>query len=117
MDQPDVTKEFQRRRKVYFRKSVPAIGLMIVGFLPILLQGGKRWVVPPDEFFKPMLELVFAGAGIVWWALLTLKFYRCPVCNSVPMGGWSHAGTGGIGFSRGVNLNPDKCPKCGAILK
>lgn len=120
MDGQKLVEEFQRRRKQYLRKSVPPFLMMIVGFSGFyFLNGGQRVVVdvPTEQFLKFLLAMSIAGGGIVWWTLLTYKTYRCPACNEVPMGGWFHAGSAGIGFSRGVNMNPDACPKCGVQLK
>jgi hypothetical protein len=114
MDKPDIIKEFQRRRKAYFQKSVPAVVLMLVGFLGFFPLKDQLNDINP---MIPVLLLVIIGVGVVWWTKLTQSTYRCPACNSVPMAIWGRAGTGGLGFSRGVNLNPDKCSECGAILK
>lgn len=120
MEEQKVIEEFQRRRRLYLRKSLPAFLMIIVGFSGCyFLSGGERIVVdvPTEEFLMFFFALSIAGGGIVWWTLLTFKIYRCPACSEVPMGGWFHAGRSGVGFSKGVNMNPDACPKCGVQLK
>jgi hypothetical protein len=112
MDQPDVVKEFQRRRKDYFKKSIPPLGLMAVGFLPFIFLKYKINDISP---IIPVLALIVAGAGIIWETQLTQRIYRCPVCDVVPMRGWVYGVR--MTYSRGVYLNPEKCPTCGERLK
>lgn len=120
MEEHAVVKEFKLRRKQYLRKSLPAFLMMILGFSGCyFLSGGERIVVdvPTEEFLMFFLALSIAGGGIVWWTFMTFRLYRCPACNKVPIGGWFHAGSAGIGWSRGINMDPDECPKCGVQLK
>jgi hypothetical protein len=56
------------------------------------------------------------GAGIA----ITMgiqRHYRCPKCETVPMGSWTTFGPGGIGKNWGVEFNPSICRKCGARLR
>lgn len=128
MEDNEAIREFQRIKKIYLKKALPAFVMIIVGFAvpffikePSLTPSGKLIIDFSNE--TPAKQLAFdicflvAGTGIVWWVYVTNKFYRCPSCNSIPMGNWFQLGTSGFGFSRGVELNPSSCPKCGKLFK
>jgi hypothetical protein len=85
---------------------------MVVGFLPFLFLKDKLNEANP---FIPVLSLVILGIGIVWLTKLTQRIYRCPVCDAVPMRGWVYGVR--MTYSKGVYLNPEKCPTCGERFK
>jgi ribosomal protein S27AE len=39
---------------------------------------------------------------------ILMKYHRCPACGRMPIAG---------GMRGGVMLDPEQCPKCGALLR
>jgi len=68
------------------------------------------WVVGITGFFLFILAIILSANKIN-------KIYRCPKCKNILMSSWGFLGTGGIGFRRGVPLNPKECPHCHTRLK
>jgi hypothetical protein len=62
-------------------------------------------------------SLILAGASVIAITLATKRYYRCPKCETVPLGSWASLGPGIIGMQWGVALNPSICPKCGVKLR
>jgi hypothetical protein len=87
--------------------------------------GGAFWYLPRTPAAE-MSGLELAGSLAVFSVLIAAlcfvsikanRLYRCPRCNSVPMGTWSTLGPGSFGLHSGVALNPKRCGNCGAILR
>ena len=106
LSEDEVIEEFQRRRGKYLRKSIPSFVLIVLGFAGAALEG--RLSVPdPDRFGIAFLA---TGIGITWWSFLTFRGgYRCPSCDSVPIGSM-------VGGRWGVQMNPSVCHECGKRL-
>jgi len=64
-----------------------------------------------------VLLLFVLGIATLLVIFRTNRLYRCPRCNTVPMGNWSTLGPSSFGFESGVALNPKRCSKCGALLR
>lgn len=102
---------FQRMRKKYLLTLLKLV--LITGFL-FCMSGIVD--APYDDWF------VQAGAisifiGVFVFTYITYNWYVCPECNAVPMLWTYQAGGGKFGASKGVDLNPYECAKCGAVLK
>lgn len=70
-----------------------------------------------EAFTFGLIALVLMGTAIIAASSCVRRFYRCPVCDTVPMGSWHLAGPSVFGTKDGVDLNPSVCPKCGARLR
>jgi hypothetical protein len=62
-------------------------------------------------------SLIGITASVVAITLGVRRYYRCPECESVPLGSWTSLGPGNIGKSWGLDLNTSVCSKCGARLR
>lgn len=105
-DLSDVVATFQKRRRKLFHYGIyPIIGT-VIGFTLAYFTAEPhgRWVSWAGFGFT------FAVLSIAALVVLVLVVYRCPICNKVPM---DYASDG----EKGVVLNPDDCPSCGARLK
>lgn len=110
--------EWKRRRSTTWRA-------IRVALLVLFISGCAFWYLartPTPEMNGTQLVLLFAIFVALGIAMLVVIFrvnrlYRCPRCNTVPMGEWSEFGPGSIGHETGVALNPRKCSRCGAVLK
>lgn len=94
----DWSDEFQERRREAWRKSRFAFALLAIGT-------AVMWI--------PKYEIYGAGAfaaAIIWLTFVCYLYYKCPSCDGVPMMSMS-------GGSRGVDLNPEFCSKCGVRLR
>jgi hypothetical protein len=104
----DSAAEFQARRRETWRIIRSSVFVTVAGFVVFFVVFessnlfGELWTL--NLIFGTFLVLLFAIARI---SLTVTRLYRCPVCNTVPMG------TG----RDGVLVNPDVCPTCGARLK
>jgi hypothetical protein len=113
-----VLSEWKRRRSTTWR------GIR-VALLVLFIAGCAFWYLartPTSEMSGTQLVLSFAIFVALGIAMLVVIFrlnrlYRCPRCNTVPMGAWSEVGPGSIGYESGVALNPHRCSGCGAVLR
>lgn len=113
---PDVSKQFQRRRKETWRLAKPWLVALLLAGAPLYWMGDLDGEAAPERvlmfvaFFGILLVSVWR---IVW---IVQKTYRCPACDRVPMSRSSGVGTGGCDCADEVDLNPKSCPGCGARL-
>jgi transcription elongation factor Elf1 len=63
------------------------------------------------------VSFIAMGVSGIAITLAVKRYYRCPRCDSVPLGSWTPFGPGNIGVQWGVAVNPAICSKCGAILR
>ena len=89
---------------------IPIFGLATAGIFNIAATSKYPWLL------AGLGCCTVAGALVSFYAIIRAveKHYRCPRCNEVPMSGSWSAGTGGIGYQRGVELAPKSCPSCKA---
>jgi hypothetical protein len=104
----EVVSAFQSRRRETWRIIRPWVFLTAAGFVVFFVVFEFPGLF--DELWK--LNLIFGSflvllLSIARISLTVNKLYRCPACNTVPMGRGHD----------GVLLDPDVCPKCGARLK
>ena len=97
---PEVADEFQRRRALVWRK---------LRHWVVAGSAAGIWLASQGErcFTPGVIEIVgfgVLGVAIVATAFIVRRYYRCPVCDSVPQ-------------DEGVLINPSSCPKCGALLR
>lgn len=110
---------FQRRRKRTWR--VVRVWL-VIGFVSFCTAGwfsphdGQIQLIDTPAVAAFLLGCFAAMVSIAFIIYATQKYYRCPRCGSVPMDGDLFIGTSGVGYERGVLLNPKSCPKCRAPL-
>jgi hypothetical protein len=97
----DSVSEFQSRRLETWRIIRPWIFVTAAAFFvfAVVVEFYDRF----PELWR--LNLIFGGflvaaVSIIRINLTINKLYRCPACNSVPMG------------RKGVFVNPDTCPQC-----
>ena len=102
----DCSSEFQRRRRKAWQFARFGFALALISILT-LIWGGR---------FEHEAFIGFGGA-IIWLTLVAFWCYRCPNCGTIPIATSSSAGTGGISFGAGVDLNPEFCCACGVRLK
>jgi len=84
--------------------------------------GTSRCTLSLDDMPLWQLNLTFGsfiviGVSVIAATLAIKRYYRCPRCETVPLGSWTSLGPGIIGRQWGVALNPSVCSKCGAILR
>ncbi len=60
-----------------------------------------------ETIILALISFTLFIAAIIAITFYVHRYYRCPNCETVPVGG----GT------RGVNLDPSICPKCGVKLR
>ncbi len=102
----DCSTEFQKRRRESRHKALPAFAL--IGIALLMLFWGSAY-----EY----LAFFGFGTAVAWLSLICFLYYRCPNCGMIPISGGSSSGRGRIGFSYGVDLNPDYCCACGVRLR
>ena len=113
-----VLSEWKRRRSTTWRA-------IRIALLVCLVAGCAFWYLaqtPMPEMSGAQLIVSFGIFGALVIAMLVaifrvMRLYRCPRCNTVPMGEWSDLGPGSIGHESDVALNPHKCAKCGSVLR
>ena len=113
-----VLSEWNRRRSTTWRA-------IRVALLVLFISGCAFWYLartPAPEMNGTQLVLSFAvlvasGIAMVVVVFRVNRLYRCPRCNTVPMGEWSELGPGSIGYESGVAVNPRTSSKCGAVLR
>jgi hypothetical protein len=113
-----VIAEWDRRRSATWRAIRWALAVLVISSIAFWYLAKT----PASEMDGTQLITTFAIFLVLGIAMLlvifrTNKLYRCPRCNSVPMGEWSSLGPGSIGYESGVALNPTSCSKCGARLR
>jgi hypothetical protein len=69
------------------------------------------------EFTLGLISLVAAGIAAVGITLGVRRHYRCPRCETIPMGSWSQSGPTSYTWQSGVSLLPSVCRNCGARLR
>ncbi|HEY7841962.1 MAG TPA: hypothetical protein VIC61_10365 [Gammaproteobacteria bacterium] len=114
----DVSEQFQERRNRTWRAvrwwlPVGAIAGATFAFMP----GGTDRALTQAEFTVMMVCFFIVALSIIMLIRGILKHYRCPNCNEIPMTSSFSAGSGGLSYRRGVDLNPLECSHCGARLK
>jgi hypothetical protein len=115
---PDVSKEFQRRRRETWRRIRWWMLLVPVsGGAFALGPRGSQLDLPVSQFAFQLVMFALFGTGIVVVIFIVLKHYRCPGCNAVPMVGSFEAGGSGFGYHEGVAFNPRVCSRCSARLR
>jgi hypothetical protein len=134
--EPQTAVEFQRRRSQTWRAVRLWIllgGAGIIGFcVPFWVNpaakcvhqafGSSKCTLSTDDMPLWQLNLSFgslivAGASVIAATLAVRRYYRCPRCETIPLGSWTTLGPANFGMQWGVALNPSVCPKCGAILR
>ena len=114
----EVVAEWKRRRSTTWR----AIRIALLVFA---IAGGAFWFPARTSAydmtgrqllitFSIFLVCALAACMVIF---RTKRLYRCPRCNTVPMGASSTSGQGSFSFRFGVELNPTRCPNCGANLR
>src|SRR3954464_14747091 len=105
MTEDEVVTEFQRKRGRANKFGWPpfAIGFAAFAWSANAASKGTWPRLSPVAFFGGMALLIF---GI----LMVAANVRCPLCNQMPMGSMG-------GGKKGLILNPDSCPTCGARLR
>jgi Na+/melibiose symporter-like transporter len=113
-----VLTEWKRRRSTTWRAVRLALAV-------IFISGFAFWYMartPAPEMNGVQLLVTFLVFCVLGIAMLVVIFrvnrlYRCPRCNTVPMGEWTSLGPDSVGYESGVALNPQRCSKCGAVLR
>ena len=113
-----VLTEWKRRRSLTWRAIKVPLAIVVI-------SGCAFWYfarTPAPEMTGAQLLITFLVFGVLFIAMLVAIFrvnrlYRCPRCNTVPMGTWSTLGPYSFGYHSGVAANPHKCSKCGAVLR
>jgi len=105
-DADQVAIQFQERRAQTGRRLRPWFAMAAVGFGSVALVFFTPF--PSSEYWR--FWLLFGGflAGAMSFVAINLVIqarYRCPACG------------GTVSDDRGVLLNPDTCPRCGARLR
>src|SRR5687767_14318827 len=98
IDESEIVKQFQARRRRTWRLTRHWIVLAAIGFAGSF-YGEDRW----DEFAN-LVFFLFAFAGIAITVLIVRKHYRCPGCEDI------------VWTDEGVSLSPTECPHCNARL-
>ena len=112
----DVSAEFQRRRSATWRAT--RLWLLVgalAGVAFCLLPTGRAADMSEAQFTLNLVSLVAGGICITAVVFSVRRLYRCPRCETIPMGLMGRPGT--IGVRWGVDLNPYTCPNCGAKLR
>ena len=113
-----VLSEWKLRRSTTWRAIRVALLVLSIG-------GCAFWYLaqtPAPEMNVAQFVLSLAIFVALFTATLVVVFrvnrlYRCPRCNAVPRGRWFEPGPDSIALESGVALNPEKCLKCGAVLR
>jgi hypothetical protein len=115
---PDASAEFRLRRTRTWRavRWWLVVGA-VAGFTFALVPGGQDRALSQSEFAFMMACFFAVAIAIIFLIRGILAHYRCPNCNEIPMTSSIKAGSGGISYRRGVDLNPEECSHCGARLK
>ena len=97
----DTAVVFQHRRETTWRTAKPWVLVLAAAWLSILVIPIAR--IDPFLFSFAIIVVVTIRVNFI-----VMKYYRCPACDKIPI----------ISGSRGgLALDPDECPKCGALLK
>jgi hypothetical protein len=134
--EPQTAVEFQKRRGRTWRAVRLWILLGVAGTIGFSIPfwdnaatkcvhhgfGSSKCTLSLDDMPLWQINLCLAsfiviGISVVAVTLAIKHYYRCPRCETVPLGSWSSLGPGNIGMQWGVALNPSVCSKCGAILR
>ena len=113
-----VIEEWRQRRSSTWRAIRVALTISVI-------CGGAFWYLaktPASAMNGTQLLATFAifcalGTAMLVVIFRTNRLYRCPRCDSVPMGEWAAFGSGPFGYESGVALNPKRCASCGAVLR
>jgi hypothetical protein len=62
-------------------------------------------------------SLLAFGAAVIGGTVAVKRHYRCPKCESIPLGPWASLGPTRYGLNWGLDLKPSVCAKCGARLR
>lgn len=121
---------FQRSRRETWkaiRLWLLVLASAVIGFaIPFWMErehvqvDGTRYTLPLEtmtlgELTLSLASFVLGGAAIIGITVGIRRHYRCPRCDTVPMGTWIQLGPL-AGVRRDVDMNPSVCPKCGARL-
>ena len=113
-----VLTEWKRRRTTTWRAiRVALLVLFICGCAFWYLTQTPAPEMNGTQFLLSFLIFCALGTAMLVVIFRVNRLYRCPRCNTVPMGEWSTLGPGSIGYESGVALNPQRCSKCGAVLR
>jgi hypothetical protein len=114
----DVIAEFQRRR-IQTWKAVRwwLLLAVIAGVAFALSPQGSTLELTQGQFTFLLICFVVIAVSIIVAIRAVYAYYRCPICNIVPMRQMGAGGGGGFSYRTGVDLNPSICPKCGAQLR
>jgi hypothetical protein len=69
------------------------------------------------EFTLGLVSLISMGAAVVGITFGTRRHYRCPKCETIPMGSWASFGPTSFSLKSGIDLFPSVCRQCGAKLR
>ena len=126
----------QRRRDTWkaIRIWVVIEALAILAF-PIVAWSKLAYTPTSSELFEPFhynlslgditlwqLSLACGAASALVAATIAIvmavqRHYRCPKCETVPMGSWTTFALADVSKRLAVEFNPSSCPKCSARLR
>lgn len=98
----DSSKEFQQRRATTWRIAKPWLSVLLLGWLGIFI------IIPMERTDLWLLCFVIIAVVTIRINFILMKYYHCPACGRMPIAG---------GMRGGVMLDPEECPKCGALLR
>jgi hypothetical protein len=114
----DVSAEFQRRRLATWRAT--RLWLLLGAAAGVAFSLGPKGSdadMSEAQFTFMLVALVAIGVSLTVVVFSVRRLYRCPHCETVPMGSVGMLGPASFGVRRGVALNPYTCPNCGAKLR
>lgn len=110
VNEQEIIDQFQRNRKKGLTYGGIPLILGVLIFLSLILL----LMIIKDKDIADMYALCLIVAGFIVFgcgAYILPLYYRCPVCDALPMAlMW---GGGGLGLM----LDPESCPKCKVRLK
>jgi hypothetical protein len=103
--QIDTVAEYQRRSKLASKYGYPFVvmtALSVIGLIVLMNVDSIDPVMRGNLFFAAVFGVFLS---MIVFFLIQSKYNRCPNCEQTPI------------TSRGAELDPAACPKCGARLR
>jgi hypothetical protein len=128
---------FQQRRRDTWKAIRIWVVIEALAILSLPIVAWSKFAHAPRSaaLFEPLSDTLSLGDITLWQLNLNIgaasamvaatiaivmavqRHYRCPKCETVPMGSWTTFGLGDVGKRLGVEFNPSSCPKCRARLR